>query len=176
MLIRILISVALAMTALTAGARGLDEKESGQVFRPYGEGLPLPWPFPWAKECPVQWASISGRYAMLDSMYQEEVDLKISIVTEGGLKFMRISRFNSSGAMISDGFTFLTPNQRSVRVYLRPMTRKHGPLWANIKLYHGSSRFSCEMASLVPILSLVEKQQDHTTETLYRLVRRPIRE
>lgn len=172
---RILFLVALTLTAAATGARGFDpgQNENGS-FRPYGEGLPLPWPFPWAKECPVQWSSLSGRYAMLDSTTQDEVDLKISIVTDRGLRFLRISRYNSSGNMISDGFTFLTRNQRSVRVYLRPLKDHQPVLWANIKLYHSSEIFSCEAATLVPILSLVERQDHMTTETLYRLVRRPL--
>lgn len=170
---RIILLAALVFGALTASAQG--SFGSDNIFRPYGEGLPLPWPFPWAKECPVKWQSISGRYAMMDSS-QQDVDLKISILTEDGLKVMRITRYNAMGGMVSDGFSFITENQRSIRVYLRPLNKEQAPLWANIKLYHSDYSQSCEMSRLVPILSIVEKRINKTVETQYRLVRRPIRE
>lgn len=144
-----------------------------QKFVPYGEGMPAPWPFPWAKECPVKWTSLTGRYVMYDQFEQDEIDLKLSLITRKGLKMMRISRYSKTGAMISDGFSVITEKQKSVRVYLRPLTNKTSPVWASLKLYFDKD-YSCEMTRLVPILSLVERHGTTTTEAQYRLVRRPI--
>ena len=122
------------------------------------------------------WSKLSGRYVILDSQYQEEMELKISILTQDGMKLMRISRYNHSGALVAEGFAWLTQNQKSVGVRLRPLGKKAHPMYAYIKLYHGTDSLSCEMNSLVPILSLVEKRPEMTTEIQYRLVRRPIQQ
>ncbi len=177
MLIRIILLAVMTAGALGASAQtfgGMREQPGQQKFFPYGEGLPLPWPFPWAKDCPVVWSSLSGRYMMLDSQYEEEMELKISVLTKDGMKLMRISRYNYYGAVVAEGFAWLTMNQKSVGVHLRPLSKKANPMYANIKLYYADSDYNCSMTSLVPILSLVEKRPNMTTEVQYRLVRRPI--
>lgn len=174
MFLRLFVLLVLSMNVGVAAASlpGYDLGKEPQ-YKLYGEGLPLPWPFPWAEDCPVQWSALSGRYTMLDSESKDEVQLTISIVTDHGFRFLRISRFASDGTFLSDGVTFLARNQRSARVYLNPLDDRQPPLWANIKLYYASEIFSCEMNSLVPILSLIEKQNEKNVETRYRLVRRP---
>ncbi len=144
-------------------------------FQPYGQGMPAPWPFPWAKECPVKWSSLTGRYMMYDEFQGDDIDLKLSIVSRQGLKMMRISRYSRGGSMISDGITLITEKQKSVRIYLRPLSTKSQPMWAALKL-HFDKDYSCEMNELVPILSLYERHNNITTEAQYRLVRRPIEE
>jgi hypothetical protein len=148
----------------------------GEQFKPYGEGLPMPWPFPWAKDCAVKWSTVSGRYLLFESDSHHEVELKISMVTQKGLRFMRISRFTSEGVMISDGLTPVTIDQRSVQVQLRPLTPGGYPVYASLKYYYDTSDFSCEMSRLVPILALTEKRPDHVTQVQYRLIRRPLQD
>ncbi len=162
---QIFLATVFLFTSLTASAE--------QKFEPYGQGMPAPWPFPWAKECPVKWSSLTGRYVMYDQFEQDEIDLKLSLVTRSGLKMMRISRFSKKGTIISDGFSVITEKQKSIRVYLRPTSNKTMPVWASLKLYFDKD-YSCEMSRLVPILSLVERHANVTTEAQYRLVRRPI--
>lgn len=164
---KILIFSAFLFTSLSASA--------SQQFVPYGEGMPAPWPFPWAKECPVKWSSLSGRYVMYDEFERGEVDLKLSILNRNGLRMMRISRFSSDGKILSDGFSVMTNSQKSVRVYLRPMSSRTPPVWASLKL-HFDKDFSCEMSRLVPILTLHERRANSSSEAQYRLVRRPIYE
>jgi hypothetical protein len=144
-------------------------------FRPYGEGLPMPWPFPWAKDCPVPWSSISGRYQMMDSDLGHGVELKISVVRQNGLRIMRISRYNREGVMISDGLTLLTRSQRAVQMRLVPLVKGTYPVFASLKLHYANSEHSCDMSHLVPILALTEKKPDQITNIQYRLVRRPTR-
>lgn len=160
-----ILSVLLAFSTVSAHA--------ADRFQPYGEGMPAPWPFPWAKECPIKWSGLTGRYVMFDQFQQDEIDLKLSIVSREGLKMMRISRYSREGVMISDGITVITEKQKSVRVYLRPLTTKTMPMWAALKL-HFDKDYSCDMNRLVPILSLFERRDNLMTEAQYRLVRRPI--
>lgn len=142
-------------------------------FHPYGEGLPLPWPFPWAEDCLVQWSKITGRYLLEDNAEKQEVELKISMVTQRGQRSIRISRFDRHGVMISDGRVPLTADQRSVDVELRPLTSEGYPVLASLKMYYDSADYSCEMSRLVPILALTELRPEKQKEVQYRLVRRP---
>lgn len=176
MLIRIVLLAAMVTGAAGASAQTLENPKQvpgQQKFYPYGEGLPLPWPFPWAKDCPVVWSSLSGRYSMLDSQYQQEMELKISVLTKDGMKLIRISRYNEYGAVVAEGIAWLTSNQKNVSVHLRPLRKNANPMFANIKLYYASSDYNCQINALVPILSLMEKRPNMTTQVQYRLVRRP---
>ncbi len=156
-----IVAATVLLLSFTAGA--------AEKFQPYGEGMPAPWPFPWAKECPVKWSNLTGRYVMYDQFQGDDIDLKLSIVSREGLQMMRISRYARGGGMISDGITLITERQKSVRVYLRPLTTKTQPMWASLKL-HFDRDYSCEMSRLVPILSLFERRDNITTEAQYRLV------
>ena len=162
---QILMAAVFIFSSLTASAE--------QKFVPYGQGMPAPWPFPWAKECPVKWASISGRYVMFDQFEQDQVDLKLTFLSREGMQQMRISRYSKGGVMLSDGFTPITEKQKMVRVYLRPLSNKTMPVWATLKL-HFDKDYSCEMSRLVPILTLFERRANVTSEAQYRLVRSPI--
>lgn len=163
----LLLILAFVSTSIVASA---EQKQ----FIPYGQGMPAPWPFPWAKECPIKWSSITGRYVMFDQFEKDQIDLKLTVVKREGLKLMRISRYNVNGEMISDGVTVITEKQKSVRVYLRPLTNKTMPVWATLKLHYHDSLLSCDMSQLVPILTLLERRDKVSTEAQYRLVRRPI--
>ncbi len=140
-------------------------------FKQRGEGLPLPWPFPWAKECPVNWASMEGRYTLEDDSSDEQIDLKITILTQKGMRMVRLSRYSQSGALISDGFSFVSTNQKMIRLYLYPRHRNEAPIWALIKLHHWSWDLGCSEDQLVPILTL-EKTNSHVRkQSQYRLIR-----
>lgn len=143
---------------------------AGEI-RPRGEGLPLPWPFPWAKECPVNWKSVQGRYSLSDSANNEEIDLRIKILTKKGFRLVRISRYDWYGHIISDGFAFLSENQRTISVYLQPVVDDEPPMWAILKFHYWNENFGCAENQLVPILTLEKLKQNHSTQTQYRLVR-----
>lgn len=162
MFARFLIMIAVVLTSVAA---------VGETPRPYGEGLPLPWPFPWAKECPVRWMDLTGRYVLVNSERSEIISLRISVVSEYGLRVLRISRFDHYGHMLADGVTFLTDDQKAVRVHLWPMNPASEPMWANLRLYYRDNGFSCAVDRLVPILSIIRQKANITTEIQYRLLR-----
>ena len=158
--------IALLMMFFTATVHADD-------FRPFGEGLPLPWPFPWAKDCPVEWSNLIGRYTMVDNSLGEEVAIRISLISHHRLHVLRISRYSPVGELLSDGFSFITENQRIMRVYLRPYAPGQEPLWATIRLFFDDNDLVCAKDRLVPILSLWHRREGVMSETQYRLVRRP---
>lgn len=135
------------------------------------EGLPLPWPFPWAKECPVNWASMAGRYTLEDNSTDEQIDLKISIVTDMGMRLIRLSRYSMDGLLISDGFAFVSSNQRLIGLYLYSQRRNESPIWALIKLHHWNWDLGCSEDQLVPILTLEKVNSSTRKQSQYRLVR-----
>lgn len=139
--------------------------------RPPAQGLPLPWPFPWAKECPVDWQTMAGRYVLSDSANQEQIDLKITVVTSHGFRLVRLSRFDRYGFMIADGFSFVSLNQRMLRMKLVPRDFYESPIWALIKLHYSDGNFGCAQDSLVPILTLERANSSSNLTSHYRLVR-----
>lgn len=138
------------------------------------DGSPVPWPFPWAKDCPVQWSSVVGRYTLVDNYAGEEVSIRISFVHHRLLHVLRIARYDRHGQILSDGYSFVTENQNVFRVYLRPHEPGEHPYWATIRLYFNDARLICGGDSLVPFLSLIDMGPGVTQESLYRLVRRPV--
>jgi hypothetical protein len=136
-----------------------------------GEGLPLPWPFPWAKECPVEWMSMEGKYAMADSSRQEQLDISFHTVTKGGYKLARVARLDKDGALIAEGFNVVTANQRTLRLFLFPLDRTQSTESVVIKLYYQSSSSACSAQNLVPIMSVEKRGSSTTGTTNYRLVK-----
>lgn len=151
-----------ALLLLTASAQA--------EVRPLGQGLPLPWPFPWAKECPVDWQKMAGRYVLSDSINEEEIDLKITVVTTHGFRMVRLSRFDRFGHLIADGFSFVSLNQRMLRMKLVPSDPYDNPTWALIRLHYSDWNLGCAEDHLVPILTL-ERTNSSTKANHYRLVR-----
>lgn len=180
-LLKLSASVLLVGTFATAHAQTADDarfvgtpavaEASRSTIRPEGQGLPLPWPFPWAKECPVNWESMAGRYLLSDNEAHEQIDLKITVIERYGFKLIRVSRYSPEGRMLADGFTFLRENQRSISLWLYPVHAGEPMTWAELKLYHRSAVLVCSEETLIPILMLEEV--DHTThkQVHYRLVR-----
>ena len=140
-----------------------------------GEGLPLPWPFPWAKECKVNWMDMQGRYLLSESSLEQEIELKIFVITEDGLKRVHVAHYGQDGQLVSHGFDFVSENQKTLRLYLIPANADGNaePTLAVIKLYYQSSVFSCRQDALVPILTIEGLDPKEPRTTQYRLVRRP---
>lgn len=142
-----------------------------QTYRPMGDGMPLPWPFPWAKDCPVDWESMQGRYLLTPSAAKEQVDLQIHVVTSMNFKLVRVSRYGSDGVVIADGYIWIPAKQKTVRLWLFPLRPGDPPTWAVLKLYHRSSLKNCDQEGLIPILTLEQMDNSVRTQSQYRLVR-----
>ncbi|MBX3020723.1 MAG: hypothetical protein KF799_03530 [Bdellovibrionales bacterium] len=147
-----------------------------QTYRPLGDGMPLPWPFPWAKDCPVDWESMQGRYALMPSDTKEQINLKITVVKQLNFTVVRVSRFGPDGIIIADGYTWIPLKQKTVRLWLFPLRRGDPPTWAVLKLYHQNSYArECAQEALVPILTLEQVDNTIHRQAQYRLVRVSLR-
>lgn len=147
------------------------------------EGLPLPWPFPWAKECPVDWSELQGRYDLSDNVSRDRIDVKVRVATKKGLKLVHISRFSQTGVLLAEGTTVIgqDPNsaqisdqksdQKSIKIYMVPIQPERTAQWAKIDLRYDSWDLQCTMDHLVPILTL-ESAASHTRQAVqYKLVK-----
>ncbi len=146
-----------------------------EEFRPYAEGLPLPWPFPWAEGCPAEWAALDGTYVLKGRTDQDTVEIKITVGEYYGMGTMQISRYSPRGTLLSDGWSFLWPRSRYISIYLWPRAEEVQPMKASLK-FHFNKNFNCQISQLVPILTIEEMYSDHTNRTQFRLVRQPIEE
>ena len=155
------ILVGLALLATTAQAE----------VRPKAEGLPLPWPFPWAKECPVNWQSMAGRYVLSDSSNEEQIDLKIAVINVHGFRLVRLSRLDGQGRLITDGFSFVSLNQRMLRMKLVGQDSPDDSIWALIKLHYTDGNLGCADDHLVPILTLERTNSSSSATSYYRLIK-----
>lgn len=142
------------------------------IVRPMGDGMPLPWPFPWAKECPVNWESMQGRYLLMPNAFKQQLDLKISVIASLNFKLVRVSRYGQDGLVIADGYTWISANQKTVRLWLFPLRAGDPPTWAVLKLHHADDNvLDCAQERLVPILSLEQIDNTVHMQSRYRLVR-----
>lgn len=139
-----------------------------------GEGLPLPWPFPWAKECPIAWQSLEGKYALADSSKEEQLQITFHTITRMGFRLVRVARLSSEGELISEGFNFVSANQRTLRLSLFPLDHNQATEIAIIKLYYQSASLSCSEQNLVPIMSVERRGSSTTGTTHYRLIKQEI--
>ena len=138
-----------------------------------GEGLPLPWPFPWAKECPVEWQSLEGKYALADSSKEEVLKISFHKLTKSkdGLKLAHVARLRADGTLVAEGFGTFTENQRSLRLSLYPLDVKEAAQAVVIKLFYQSESFACTKQNLVPILTVEKRGSSTTGTTSYRLIK-----
>lgn len=137
----------------------------------YGQGLPLPWPFPWAKECEVHWESIPGRYALSDNAAHEEMELKITFIKKFGVSLVRVKRISNDGILLSEGLTAIYQGQRSFRLRLEPHQEGQPVIWASLKFYYGGRELRCDDSYLVPILALEKEGFPNNQRTEYRLIK-----
>ncbi len=137
---------------------------------PHSEGMPLPWPFPWAKECPVDWENMSGTYMLTESADSEYIDLKITIIRKNGFRLVHVSRYDMKGEILSDGFTLMSENQKTIRLGLYPAMAGTPSMWAMIKLHYSDAIQKCD-SGLVPILTLESTEDTTHAQVQYRLVK-----
>lgn len=139
----------------------------------HADGMPVPWPFPWAEECEVNWQSMAGRYLLSESNKEEQIELVVHVVyTSQSQQEVYVSRYSQSGELLSSGHAPLTAEQRSLSLYLYPTSRQQVITRAVIELYYQTSQRSCEEDYLLPILTL-EKVDGilPAAKTQYRLVK-----
>lgn len=162
----IILAVSLMLNAvpLSAAASPMNPVISGQ-------GLPLPWPFPWAKECPVKWEAIQGRYSMSESIDHEEIELKVTFVQKFGISLVRVARLSNEHVVLSEGIAMIHQGQRSIRLRLEANEPGEPIIWAAIKFYYGGRELLCDDSYLVPILTLEKEGWPVNQRTEYRLIK-----
>ena len=141
-------------------------------IKPRGQGLPLPWPFPWAKECPVNWASMEGQYILAEDSLDEEADIGMTILTDRGMRLISVARYTPSGRLLSDGVAFVELDQKTIEFDLQPRRKGQVTIRALLKLHYSDWDLGCSENKLVPILTLT-KVTNLKKQTEYRLVRIP---
>lgn len=135
------------------------------------DGLPVPWPFPWAKECPIQWQALDGYYELSSASGPGTVTMRIKVTQRGHLNLIRVIRYSAGDSWIYEGATYVGRNQKFIRLYLSP-AKKSGPaIWAVIKLHYTSKSTNCAETNLVPILTIQKHEDEPETYTNYKLVR-----
>src|SRR6185312_10499834 len=82
------------------------------------DGWPLPFPFPWAKECPMDWDHLSGNYTVKDSTETDSLLVKVTVLTKKGIRLVRVSRYSYTGRLMFDGTTTVTEKQKVVSLWL----------------------------------------------------------
>lgn len=136
------------------------------------DGLPLPWPFPWAKDCPVEWQRLDGRYFLSDSALSEQIELKITVVQQFSSSLVRLARYAENGMMISEGYNWVPAGERLISIRLDPMVPGEEVVDALLKLHYFNDKdLSCSDDNLVPILTLDREHSSVHTQSHYRLVR-----
>lgn len=126
-------------------------------------GMPLPWPFPWAKECAIDWEALAGSYVLQDSVEAQFLDLTVTVLLHDNYRLIRVSRYDQSGVEVASGFSVVTNDQRSLRMRLQPFVEDEPTMVATIRLYYRSRMLSCSQEELVPILGLASENpnEDH---------------
>jgi len=153
--------VILASTSLTVAA--------GQ--QRISEGLPLPWPFPWAKECPIDWKSIDGRYSMSDSARDERIEISTWLIQAWNLHVIRVQKFSDQSELLAQGFAVITESQRTISLELISVdgSQEHNAE-ASVRFYYRSDELMCTAERLVPLLQLKRVEAGSIIQTTYRLI------
>ncbi|MGE4130119.1 MAG: hypothetical protein AB7F86_00690 [Bdellovibrionales bacterium] len=134
------------------------------------DGMPAPWPFPWAKECPINWKSLEGSYILAESHNFIEIEIQVK-KTFHGLRLVRMSRYDDAGRLLSYGSTYVGSHNSALRVELHPMITSENRIRATLK-FHFSSDLGpfCYEWNLVPILTM-ESFGSTVEKNDYRLLR-----
>lgn len=121
-------------------------------------GLPGPWPFPWAKECPILWQEVDGAYAFFDSQDKLISWLKITIkpVKAGANPgyLLEAVLMDDGNLPIGFGVSRVSVDDRRVAFWLLPTDGSPAPIRAVIKFHYASSVRSCSRDRLVPVLTV----------------------
>lgn len=118
------------------------------------DGIPRPWPFPWAKTCPMSWNDLAGRYKMVGSSSREQIVVRISSDEREDLVTIRLVRVTSSGRIRAIGLAMVYSSEREVRVHMVPVREKYGTSWVTLRMHYNSKVLSCQQEALVPILTV----------------------
>lgn len=113
-----------------------------------------PWPFPWAKDCPMAWENLDGEYKMVGSSKQDQIIVRVSTNEKNGLRTIRLVRTTYDGLVSAFGLAIVFPDEREVKIHMIPMAEGYQSSWVTLRMYYNSSIASCDMQSLVPILSV----------------------
>ncbi len=124
------------------------------VLNASGAGTPLPWPFPWARECPVEWSHLAGRYVLTESTDKQFVELTVTVLPHFDHKLVRVAQYDEAGELLADGFALVIGQQRSLRAELVPVSPDLPLVTATIKLHFLSKDHQCSADHLVPIMSM----------------------
>ena len=95
---------------------------------PCDKGDNFPWP--WGSECPFPWQEIEGAYEVADGPKDGRYLGHFVVFDEiqedrQGLKFMRVTQYDSRGFMVGEGTGFSQKDKRVVRGILTPV--QEGP-------------------------------------------------
>jgi len=136
---------------------------SAPAFADSKNGMPLPWPFPWAKECAIDWEALAGQYMLQDSVEAQFLDLTVTILLRDEYRLVRVARYDKLGVEVASGFSVVTNDQRSLSMRLDPLVDGEPTMVATIRLYYRSKTYSCHQDELVPILGLATENpsEDH---------------
>lgn len=117
-------------------------------------GAPLPWPFPWAEECPVDWMKYKGRFYMAEEFQGQQSTLEISIHGSGELRYIRMTLRGEYSQLLARGVAKLHYGQRSLEMELVPVNPEIPSMYASLKLYFSGDNHACNSKNLIPILTV----------------------
>jgi hypothetical protein len=133
---------------------------------PQGEGLPLPWPFPWAKECPVKWQSLEGTYTLYNKMVDDQITLRVEMTSRYRVT---VSRLAADGTVLNKGSVAFDSTDRELTVTLRPKFSGVDKIKANLRFYHKQGHASaCTKDAIEPIVTLGD---DEAEQIPFQMVR-----
>jgi len=133
-------------------------------------GLPVPWPFPWAKDCPMDWSTYDGMYSLTANTSIGRLNLKVQAEGADGLLLVHVTRVNSKGKVTYDGTTYIEETQKVLALWLVPAENPRAPsVWAEIRMHYNSKQLTC--ADTVPVLTVAPNQDQEADATAYELIR-----
>lgn len=173
--------VCIVFLLVASTARAEDDgcaPENGGAEAPVGACASLPWPFPWAqeeeawaKECEINWPKLSGNYVIPGARSRGAVRLQIKIVDRpSNKKLVEMRRFKDD-LVVSEGYTYIDPSERMIRLSLESGDKRTPSQMAILKLYHATNERSCSADALVPILTLESMENQNRRLIQFRLVR-----
>jgi hypothetical protein len=143
-----------------------------------GEGLPLPWPFPWAYSCPLDWDGLQGHYLLSNDDDRGSLELQVGPVIRTGrnaTRWVNVSRYAADGRLLGMGADLIPIEQTFIRVWLNPAQTSKAPrMSALFQMYYTrdvADVKECVAEELVPFLTLVPEGAPANTGTWYRATR-----
>ena len=137
------------------------------------EGLPLPWPFPWARQCSVDWAVMQGSYFLSESSDYERIELQVTDLADPNYRMVNVARVANDGTVLFSGVTTITARQKTVHLFLSSVSNPGQLIWASIKLHYTSGVKACSPDMLVPILTIENSDDKDHSPLQYRMIKTP---